>query len=89
MANYKFTTPIIAEGPAGGHRLFYFYKLNRGITIVKSGATYSQIRYPVDEDLLDYDEVYRGGYNHTVDDATKAALIAGGVGITEDNFTAQ
>ena len=89
MTDYTFTTPIIAEGPAGGHRLFYFYKLNRGITIVKSGATYSQIRYPVDEDLLDYDEVYRGGYNHTVDDATKAALIAGGVGITEDNFTAQ
>jgi hypothetical protein len=23
-----------------------------------------------------------------VDDATKAALIAGGVGVTEDNFTA-
>jgi hypothetical protein len=89
MANYKFTTPIIAEGPAGGHRLFYFYKLNRGITIVKSGATYSQIRYPVDEDLLDYDEVYRGGYEHIVDDATKSALIAGGVGITEDNFIVQ
>ena len=89
MANYKFTTPIIAEGPAGGHRLFYFYKLNRGITIVKSGATYSQIRYPVDEDLLDYDEVYRGGYEYIVNDATKAALIAGGVGITESNFIAE
>jgi hypothetical protein len=33
-------------------------------------------------------EVYRGGYNHTVDAATKAALIAGGVGVTESNFTA-
>lgn len=30
---------------------------------------------------------FRGGYQHTVDDATKAALIAAGVGVTESNFT--
>jgi len=89
MADYTFTTPYVLEGPSGGHRLFYFAKLRKGITIVKSGATYSQIRYAVDEDLEDYDEVYRGGYKHTVNDATKAALIAGGVGITEANFVAQ
>ena len=89
MANYTFTTPYVLEGPSGGHRLFYFANLRKGITIVKSGATYSQIRYPVDSDLEDYDEVYRGGYQHTVDDATKTALIAGGVGVTEANFVAQ
>jgi hypothetical protein len=89
MANYTFTTPYVLEGPSGGHRLFYFAKLRKGITIVKSGGTYLQIRYPVDEDLADYQEVYRGGYQHTVDDATKAALIAGGVGVTEANFVAQ
>jgi hypothetical protein len=38
--------------------------------------------------LSAYPAVYAGGYNHIVDDATKAALIAGGVGVTEDNFTA-
>lgn len=89
MANYTFTTPYVLEGPSGGHRLFYFAKLRKGITIVKSGGVYSQIRYPVDEDLADYQEVYRGGYQHTVDDATKAALIAGGVDVTEANFVAQ
>ena len=89
MANYTFTTPYVLEGPSGGHRLFYFANLRKGITIVKSGGTYSQIRYPVDSDLSNYNEVYRGGYQHTVDDATKAALIAGGVGVTEANFTAQ
>ena len=91
MTNYTFSTPTVAEGPAGGHRLFYFYKLDRGITIVKSGATYRQIRYPVDSDLYDdtYDVVYRGGYEHTVDETTKAELIAGCVGVTEDNFVAQ
>lgn len=88
MTEYIFRTPIVEEGPAGGHRLFWFFKLNRGITIVKSGGIYSQIRYPLDEDLADYDEVYRGGYEHTVSEAVKAALIAGGVGVTESNFTA-
>lgn len=89
MANWTFATPYALEGPSGGHRLFYFANLRKGITIVKSEGEYYQIRYAVDEDLLDYQEVYRGGYNHTVDDATKAALIAGGVDVTEANFTAQ
>lgn len=88
MSNWIFTTPTVEEGPAGGHRLFYFYRLNKGITVVKSGSAYSQIRYPVDEDLRDYDAVYRGGYEYTVNDAVKAELIAGGVDVTEANFTA-
>ena len=89
MANWTFTPPTVEEGPAGGHRLFYFYRLTKGITIVKEGGEYYQVRYPVDEDLSTYEEVYRGGYEHTVNDATKAALIAGGVDVTEENFTAQ
>jgi hypothetical protein len=36
----------------------------------------------------DYQEFYLGGHKHVVNDATKAALIAGGVGVTEANFTA-
>ena len=89
MTEFIFTTPIVEEGPAGSGRLFHFYKLNRGITIVlKPTGGYAQVRYPVDGDLRDFPEVYEGGYNHTVDAATKAALIAGGVGVTESNFTA-
>jgi hypothetical protein len=88
MTEWLFKTPTIEEGPAGGARLFYFYKIDRGITIVRLvGGNYAQIRYPQDEDLLNYPEVYRGGYNYTVDDTTKAALIAGNIGVTEDNFT--
>ena len=88
MTDYRFRTPTVSEGPAGGHRLFYFYTLERGITIVKSGGVYSQIRYPVDSDLASYQEVYLGGREHTVDEATKAALIAANIDITESNFTA-
>jgi hypothetical protein len=88
MANWTFQTPYVLEGPSGAHRLFYFAKLRKGITILKDGATYSQARYLMDEDLLTYDTVYRGGYEYIVDDAEKAALIAGGVDVTAANFTA-
>jgi hypothetical protein len=88
MANYIFKTPVVEEGPAGGARLFYFYRLNRGVTVIKQNNSYSLIRYPLDEDLPTYQEVYLGGRNHTVNDATKAALISADIGITESNFTA-
>lgn len=88
MANYTFKTPIVEEGPAGRHRLFTFYKLDRGVSIVKSAGVYSRIRYPKDDTLSSYQEVYLGGRNHTVNDTTKAALIAANIGITESNFTA-
>ena len=89
MTEWLFKTPTVLEGPIGDHRLFSFYKLDRGITIVqKATGGYQQVRYPVDDDLDTYPVAYRGGYEYTVDDTTKAALIAGGVGVTEADFTA-
>jgi hypothetical protein len=89
MPDYIFRPPTVEEGPAGGHRLFEFYRLNKGITIVREPTgSYAQVRYLVDEDLKIYPEVYLGGRQHTVNETTKAALIAGNVGVTEDNFTA-
>ena len=88
MTDYVFKTPTVREGPAGKRRLFYFYKLDKGISIAKSNGTYSRVRYIVDSDIANYDEFYYGGHNHIVNEATKTALIAGGVGITESNFTA-
>ena len=88
MTTWMFKTPTVEEGPSGtGSRLFDFYRLDVGITIVKEDGEYYQARYLVDSDLGKYQEVYRGGRNYEVDDATKAALIAGGVDITEANFT--
>ena len=89
MTQWLFKTPTVEEGPAGDTRLFYFYKIDRGITIVmQTNGNWKRVRYMVDEDLSDYPIVFAGGYNHTVDDATKASLIAGNVGVTEANFTA-
>jgi hypothetical protein len=89
MANYTFKTPTVSEGPIGGHRLFYFRKMNVGVSVYKSGGTYKLIRYVQDSFRNEVDEFYDGGHEHTVDDATKAAMIAAGIGITEANFTAQ
>lgn len=88
MATYTFKTPTVSEGPAGGHRLFHFRHLNKGVSIIKVNGTYRQARYLVDSDLPNYEEVYLGGHQHTgISEATKAALIAGGIGVTEENFT--
>ena len=87
MATWLFRTPTVQEGPIGGARLFYFYKLDVGVSIVKQNGVYSQQRYILDSDIPTFEQVYRGGRNYNVDDTTKAALIAGGVGITEANFT--
>ena len=89
MTEWLFKTPTVEEGPAGQSRLFHFYKIDRGITIVRElDGDYAQVRYLQDEQYATYPEIYQGGYNHVVDDATKARLIAGGVGVTESNFTA-
>ncbi|NDD25797.1 MAG: hypothetical protein EB103_02825 [Actinobacteria bacterium] len=88
MPNYIFSTPYVNEGPSGGHRLFYFATLRKGVTIIKNGGTYQRVRYPAEDDLRTYSEVYMGGTKNIVNDATKAALIAGGIGVTEANFTA-
>ena len=40
MTTYIFTTPVVAEGPAGAHRLFDFYKIDRGITIIRQDGVY-------------------------------------------------
>jgi hypothetical protein len=42
MANWLFRTPTVQEGPIGGARLFYFYKLDVGVSIVKQNGVYSQ-----------------------------------------------
>lgn len=91
MTEWTFVTPTVLEGPIGGNaRLWEFYRMDRGVTIVlQTNGAYKQIRFPTDDQLESYVRFWRGGYNYTVDDETKAALIAGGVGVTESNFTAQ
>ena len=89
MANWKFTTPHADEGPASWDDwLFVRVKLARGITILEGPpGTYRAVQFPTqDEILASAPGFYMGGHEYIVDDATKAALIAGGVGVTSANF---
>ena len=88
MSNYIFTTPIVEEGPIGKHRLFYFFKRDVGVSVVKQNGTYRINRYPLDSSVESYEEFYVGGRQHIVDNTTKTALIAANIGVTEANFTA-
>lgn len=77
---YIFSPPTVKEGPIGGHRLFYFYTMKRGITLLKRGyGLYDQVRYPY-QDTIAGPTVYRGGYEYTVSDNEAASLTAAGYG---------
>jgi hypothetical protein len=91
MTTYIFTPPYVEEGPTStNHRLFYFFKLRVGVSIAKVGSTYFQTRYPAQDDIDTYAEFYHGAHEHTgISEATKAALIAGGIGVTNTNFKAE
>jgi hypothetical protein len=80
----------VDEGPASWEdRLFLRIKLARGISILEGPpGTYRAARFPTqDEIAASAPGMYMGGHEYVVDDATKAALIAGGVGVTPSNFT--
>ncbi len=76
--SYLFIPPTVEMGPAGGHRLFEFFRLDVGITIVKFDGDYLEFLYPDEDFLSQCDKVYRGGYEHTVSDEDAQELIDAG-----------
>jgi hypothetical protein len=88
MTDYIFNTPTVDEHMDTKHPLFRRFKLTHGISIVKSGGVYSQVRGVDSDNIAGYDEFYLGGHKHTVTSAVRTALIAGGVDVTSANFTA-
>ncbi len=63
-----FFPPTVNEGPAG-FGLFYRYKHKRGISVLKIGNTYSQIRVPSTDQIDSASEYYAGGHEHNVTQA--------------------
>jgi hypothetical protein len=55
-------------------------ELNAGITLLKIDGVYHQVRWPTDDDIAAATAVYRGGFDHEVDDAEVADLTAAGYG---------
>lgn len=76
---YIFRTPTILEEMDGEyHPLFSRIKIQKGITVLKHGSVYTEIRYPSSEEWVAADIAYLGGIDYEVDATEKAALEAAG-----------
>ena len=54
------------------------YAYNEGISVLKSGSTYTQKSSLNQDDFVNNDFVYVGGHEYVVTDAEAALLIAAG-----------
>jgi len=79
---------MVEEGPASWEdRLFLRIKLARGVTVLEGPpGSYRAVRFPTQDEIAAATTAYIGGHEYDVDDATKAALIAAGVGVTDASF---
>jgi hypothetical protein len=73
-----FIPPTVSEGPIGGHRLFYFYEMDRGVSVLKIDGQYVEIREPSQDEEALATEFYLGGHEYPVSDEIAAELIAAG-----------
>lgn len=90
MANWFFTPNSIAEGLLWWEfdPLLRRLHVDQGISIKEFPAgVYTAGRFFTQDDYTQAVNLYQGGYTYVVNDATKAALIAGGVNVTNANFT--
>lgn len=79
MATYRFTTPTIRENPGGEyHPLFSRIEIPVGISVIKTGGEYYEVRYPSSEEVQEAEAFYLGGITHTVTAEEKADLEAAG-----------
>jgi hypothetical protein len=76
---YIFTTPTVLEEMDGEyHPLFSRIKIPKGISVLKNGSVYTEIRFPSSEEVVAADVAYIGGYSYEVDAAEKADLESAG-----------
>jgi hypothetical protein len=88
MAEYKFVTPTVFETPIAWDRLFIRYGIHRGVTVMMMNGTYSTYRFPSQTETLEATEVYLGGHEYTIDEATKTRLTDASIGgVYGDNIT--
>jgi hypothetical protein len=89
MSTWTFRTPTVQEGLLawGNDPLLMRLHLDQGITILNNSGTYSAVRFPTQDELAAATVYYMGGHEYVVDDATKAALEAANVGVSDSNFT--
>lgn len=89
MTTYAFRPPTVEEAPAGLDALFWRIKLTRGVSLLEGPpGIYRAVRWPTEDEIAaSRPHFFQGGHVYEVDDATRAALIAANVGVTDANFT--
>jgi histidinol-phosphate/aromatic aminotransferase/cobyric acid decarboxylase-like protein len=80
VARYLFVTPSVNETPMGWHRLLERYSIARGVTVMMINGTYSSYRYPAQTQTAEASEVYLGGHEYIIDEATKNRLTDPNIG---------
>ena len=75
---YRFITPSVEEAPAGTDRLFFRYRISRGISVLKYGTSYIQKRWPTQNEVDDADVAYIGGHEYDISLEEADSLVAAG-----------
>lgn len=78
---YIFKPPHYKVGPADpkGERLWLYFKLDKGISIIKGwDGTYTQAEYPSTDDFNNNAFIFLGGHEYVVSDDEATALTAAG-----------
>lgn len=78
MTQYFFTPPNLSYGPAGDDVLFYRFRLEHGLTVLKKDGVYSEVQFPHIDELTAADVFYQGGHVYPVSEVEAAALTAAG-----------
>lgn len=70
----------IQETPAGRDILLLRYGIDRGISLVKAGGIWSEVRYPAQTELEEAQKYYLGGYKYLLTPEEASDLISQGFG---------
>ncbi len=75
-----FTPPRVSEGMATDHPLFRYYRIERGVSVLVTGSTVTQVQYPDQEAVQAADFAYLGGHIYPITQAEADTLTAAGYG---------
>lgn len=79
---YKFVTPTVSEGPLSEGPLFSRYRMNKGVSVFRTGGEWYEVRYPTEELISSTDQFYRGGMTYEIEDDIAAELLALGYDVS-------
>lgn len=77
---FLFTPPGITQVPSGTDRLWFRFKTDRSLSVLKSGSSYTEVDTPDSEDVEAADAAYIGGRSYVVSYTEALALTAAGFG---------